>query len=167
MAKALKKVPRHYWDACVFASYIDGLPDRAPIIHDLLQACSNGDVLIFTSHLSIAEVAFAETEKNKGALNADQEARIDALWMPPSKIKMVEVSEIIAYEARLLMRQGLPEGWALKPNDAIHLASAKHSQATRVCTYDKPLRKYKDRIGMEIDIPPLAESLFGPMGSPE
>jgi predicted nucleic acid-binding protein len=52
-----------YWDACIFLSAINANEDRLPIITSLLDDCDAGNLRIFTSYLSITEVAFAESEK--------------------------------------------------------------------------------------------------------
>jgi len=41
MADEAKKVPRYYWDACVFLSYIEGRSDRIPVIEALLEECED------------------------------------------------------------------------------------------------------------------------------
>jgi hypothetical protein len=42
--------------------------------------------------LSIAEVAFAESEKRERKLSEGIEAKIQKLWVPPSPFKLEEVS---------------------------------------------------------------------------
>jgi hypothetical protein len=50
---------RFYWDACVFLAAVNGETDRVPHIDALMDAASKGDILIFTSTVSIVEVSFA------------------------------------------------------------------------------------------------------------
>lgn len=120
MAKNQKAPPpRHYWDSCVFLSYIDNIPGRADIIERLLQQCADGEVEIWTSHFSLIEVAFASEEKEKRALDRETLENINSLWQPPSKIRLVELSEEIAYRARNTMREGIKHGWSLRTPNTI------------------------------------------------
>ena len=40
MAKKAKKLPRYYWDSCVFLSLIEGTPDRIESIVEMLSMFS-------------------------------------------------------------------------------------------------------------------------------
>jgi predicted nucleic acid-binding protein len=101
--------------------------------------------------LSIAEVAFAKSEKRERQLSEEVEAKIEKLWVPPSPIKLYEISQHVANEAKLLMRQAMLKGWALKPLDAIHLATAKRRQVDEFHTYDfARLAKYSAITGYPI-----------------
>ncbi len=62
---------RYYWDACVFLSEINANPDRVPIIEAILDDGDQGKAEIYTSILSIAEVAYAEAEKDSKVLDED------------------------------------------------------------------------------------------------
>jgi predicted nucleic acid-binding protein len=129
---------RIYWDACIFISYIQGDADRLPILEALLeQSGRGGDIQIVTSELSRAEVAYAESERVKRALDPAVEARIDALWADTRAIKTVEIHQLITNEARQLIRQSLIEGRSLRANDVIHLATARWLKAAEIHTYDK------------------------------
>jgi predicted nucleic acid-binding protein len=130
------KVKRVYWDSNVFLSAINASPERLPIIEAVLDDCDHGDVEVHTSVLSIAEVAFAESEQRRKQLSEEIEAKIEKLWVPPSPIKLHEISQYIANEAKALMRQAMLKSWALKPLDAIHLATAKRRQVDEFHTYD-------------------------------
>src|SRR5262245_60902861 len=118
---------RIYWDACVFLDYIEGAPEWMPILEALLeQASETEELMIYTSTVSITEVAFAKAEKDGRALDPTIEAEIDALWNDRSAVKLVEFNEIIARGARRLLRHAVEQGRQLKPLDAIHLAKAKN-----------------------------------------
>jgi len=117
----------------------------------VLDDCDHGDLQIHTSVLSIAEVAFAKSEKRERQLSEEVEAKIEKLWVPPSPIKLYEISQHVANEAKLLMRQAMLKGWALKPLDAIHLATAKRRQVDEFHTYDfARLAKYSAITGYPI-----------------
>ncbi len=75
------------------------------------------------------------------------------MWEPGSPIGVVEFYELIAEDARDLIRVGLAEKWGLKPMDAIHLATARRMNANRFHTYDGDLTKYGDVIGIPVEEP--------------
>jgi predicted nucleic acid-binding protein len=146
------KVKRLYWDADVFLSAINAeTKERIPIIQAILDDCDHGDVEIHTSVLSIAEVAFAGSEKRERQLSKEIEAKIEKLWVPPSPIKLHEISQHVANDAKDLMRQAILKGWSLKPPDAIHLATAKRGQVHEFQTYDfGRLSKFSEIAGYPI-----------------
>lgn len=142
-----------YWDASVFLSYINGEQERLPTIDALLEECRNGEFTIVTSTLSVTEVAFAEMEKAQRALDSNVEQAIDALFSDREVVVLIEFHEMIAREARRLMRRALTLGRSLKPPDAIHLASAVQHGARVVHTYDDGMRSYADLAGLAIELP--------------
>jgi len=157
-----KSIRRVYWDSNVFLSAINATKERLPIIEAILDDCDHGDVEIYTSVLSITEVAFADSEKQYRQLSAETKARIDKLWVPPSPIKLEEISQHIANEAKHLMRQAIPEGWSLKPADAIHLATAKRRIVNEFHTYDTDrLAKFSKITGYPV-VQPHADRLLFP-----
>ncbi len=69
-----------YWDSCIFLDYIEGVAERMPVLDSLLEEASTTDgLVIVTSTLSVAEVAFAQVERTDRTLDPAVEARIDAL----------------------------------------------------------------------------------------
>lgn len=102
MAKKKKVVlPKCYIDSCVFLSYVEVTPGRIDLIDGLFAECEERWTA-YTSHLSIAEVAFAQWEKTNAKLEPEVEAKIDALWMPGSPFELAEVSEFITRDAKSL-----------------------------------------------------------------
>ena len=142
-----------YWDAAVFLSYINGEDERLPVIDSLLESSRRGDVNIITSSLSLVEVAFSEMEKQGRELDPAVERDIDALFHDREVVVIVEFHQIIAKEARRLMRRAITDGKSLKPPDAIHLATAIQQEVTAVHTYDERLHGYRDITGLDIDFP--------------
>lgn len=150
-------LPLVYWDACVPLSYINGEVDRLSQIEALL-AESGKTLQLVTSILSITEVAAAKIEQDGKVLDADIEAKINSLWEVESPIEVVEFYELIAEDAKKLMRQGIPKGWKLKPPDAIHLATADRLKVSAFHTYDPALEKYSQLTQTKFPIgPPVAE----------
>lgn len=149
----MPEVPRVYWDACVFLSYVNGLPDRLPDIDALLAEARRGEIDILTSTISMVEVAFGRVEQDQTALSTEVEAKINRLWEPQSPVKMVEFHRLIAEDAQRLMRSGIPEGWSLKPMDAIHLCTARRTECGAFHTYDGRLEKWTSKVGLPIGNP--------------
>lgn len=134
-----------YWDSCVFLHYIEGTTRWLPILDTLLDDASNtDDLIILTSTLSITEVAFAKTEKSNKLLDPGVEAAIDALWDDRSVIRLVEYDQIIAREARTLLRRSTMTGRSLKPADAIHLTTAQAMNVTDFHTTEDKLKHWND-----------------------
>jgi len=139
-----------YADADVFLSYVNDDPDRVPIIEAVLEDAHQGVLTLYTSELSIVEVAFAASEQQKQALSDESEQRIDGLWMPGSPVKLIEYYRLIGDDARGLIRLAASRGWSLKPIDAIHLATARRMEATEFYGYDGKLAKFTDDVGFKI-----------------
>lgn len=145
---------RIYWDANPFLSYINGDPDRLPVLDALLDSASKGeDIEIVTSTISIAEVAFGRVEQTRQALDPAVERALDELWSDRSAIKLVDFDQLIARDARALMRTAITQGRRLQPADATHLASARSVGATEFHTYDQGLYKYASDVGFTIRAP--------------
>lgn len=152
---------RYYWDACVFLAGISGEPGRVDVVAQLLEEAEKGECLIFTSMLSITEVAFATAEKLNAAPDATVETNIDALWHPSSPVKLVELDVLVANEARRLIRDArFKYQFTLKPADALHLASAQRLGVDEFHTYDD-LHRYSALTGLRIVEPAVTQkSLF-------
>lgn len=149
----MPRPPRIYWDACVFLSYVNEYEDRVRDIEDLLAEARRGDIEIITSTASIVEVAVGASEQQQATLSEETEARINKLWEPAAPVKMVEFHTLIAEAAQRLMRSGIPEGWSLKPMDAVHLSTARRMGVDAFHTYDGPLKKWSARVGYPIGEP--------------
>ena len=149
-----KEPTRYYWDACVFLYVIDANPNHMPILKAMLEDCDKGEIEIYTSTLSITEVAFAQAEKDIQFLDPAIEEKIDKLWFPPSPIKLVEIHTFITFKAKILIRNAVTRGWSLKPADAIHLATAQDADIFECHTYDNEwLDKYFKLVTYKITQP--------------
>ena len=120
-----------YWDSCVFLSYINDMPDRIPVLSALLASSGKDAIRLYTSALSKVEVSFGAVEKSGHALNPAVEQQITNLWTDPGAIVSVEFHDDIGKEATRLIRDGITQGWSLKPLDAIHLAKAQWLSLTQ------------------------------------
>jgi predicted nucleic acid-binding protein len=132
-------VPLVYWDACVFLEYINDV-DVARVSH-IQGMMLDSNIQIVTSILSIVEVAKGKIEQDGNAVDAATEAKINKLWEVGSPIEVIEFYELIAEDAKKLMRAAIPHGYSLKAGDAIHLATADRLKVSEFHTYDN-LAKY-------------------------
>jgi predicted nucleic acid-binding protein len=148
MADAPRRI---YWDANVPLSYLNDMDDRVPIIEELFRRARAEEIELLTSSISRVEVAFVQSEKTGGTLDPEAESAIDALWLPGSPIKTVEFFDLIADRAKQLMRQAIDQGWgALKPMDAIHLATAVQMGVSEMHSYDAQVQKWSGKLGFSI-----------------
>ena len=146
-----------YWDANVFLSYVNEIPDRVPILDALLadSASASGSVKLYTSALTHVEVSFAASEQSQRSLDEEMEQRINNLWSDPGAVVSVEYHAGIGQSAKDLIRAAITQGWSLKPLDAIHLATAQWLSTAGLMvaefhTYDKDLKKYESIAGLRI-----------------
>ena len=149
-----------YWDACVFIRYIAGDAECIGTLDAIMDAVgrSAGEMLIVTSAISKVEVAYIQDEKDTRMARVEIEERIDELFGDASIIKLIDMHDIIAVDARKLIRDGLQNEWSLKPMDAIHLASAKWAKVYEFHTYDVGLiGRYAGSIGCKIVEPYIAQ----------
>lgn len=149
---------RIYWDANVFLSYVNAIPNRMPVLDALFSKSASGAIVIYTSALSHVEVAFGASEKDRNMLNREIEQKIASLWADTEAVVSVEYHEAIGESAKDLIRDAIKNGWSLKPLDAIHLATAQWLLDVGITvdefhTYDDRLFKYKDIVGYPIHEP--------------
>ena len=145
-----------YWDSSVFLSWVNEIPSRVPIILDIhAEIMESDNSLVYTSVESIVEVTHADSERENHALDPNVEEILIGMWEDTSFVTIVEHIPHIAEIARRLMRDAIPQGWILKPKDAIHLATAMWldknvRRIDELHTYDKNLPKYEAMIGIHI-----------------
>lgn len=148
---------RVYWDSCIFLAYVNGEPGRVEVVSGLLESGTNGELAIFTSDLSQVEVAFSATEKEKQSLDSGTELLINGLW-EGAALTMVDFHPGIANLAKSLMRHAIANGWSMRANDAIHLATAQWLdtngfQIDEFHTFDSGLVKFAGIAGFEVCLP--------------
>lgn len=146
-----------YWDSGVLLSYINGEPDRLPVIDAIFAASANDNSTckLYTLVLSQVEVAFAKTEQDENILNSDIEEKIDQLWSDTDTLSIIEFHEGIGRLARDLIRYSITQQWSLKAMDALHLATARFLNVDEIHTYDKKWYKFSDELGITIKKPDI------------
>lgn len=141
-----------YWDACVFSSYIGAIPDRQPTIEALLEKVySSKRLRIITSSMSVLEVVFASGHGPGRRLSSQAETKIDEFWKSEF-VEVVEAHRFLMFAARDLMRNVASQGWSLKSQDALHLATAAWvnqyaGDVVEVHTYDDQWARYSPLLG--------------------
>jgi predicted nucleic acid-binding protein len=159
MVKDKKIIPVYYWDSGVFSAYINQEADRWRIVQSMLEECNAGNIEIWTSTLSITEVA-SDKEGIGKVLSIDIEDRINSLWTPPSQIKLIEVSEKVCRQARGVIRHIHANNQrGIRSMDAIHIGSAIQKGIKEIHTFDD-ITKFADILGIKITAPKLIEPKF-------
>jgi predicted nucleic acid-binding protein len=144
-----------YWDASVFLSYINAIPDREKTIENLILEVNSTGGLIYTSVESIVEVSNAAFEREQGRIDQSIEEKINDLWEDVSTVRTVDHVPHISEIAKRLIREVIPQGWKLTPKDAVHLATAQWLNRNvrsidEFHTYDRGLIKFEAMIGIHI-----------------
>ncbi|HEV7482138.1 MAG TPA: type II toxin-antitoxin system VapC family toxin [Solirubrobacterales bacterium] len=159
---------RIYWDSCVPLSYLNDDPERVPTIEELFKQARAEEIELLTSSVSRVEVAFVQSEKASGVLDAEAEKAIEAFWSPGSPIKTVEFYDLIGDSAKALIRKGIEQGWGnLKPMDAIHLATAQRLAVSEMHSYDERIKKWSGHLGFPITDAGTAQGILAPETSSE
>lgn len=113
-----------------------GVRWRSQVVGSPLKFHGDRDILLVTSTLTIVEVAFDKTEKDRKLLDISIEQKIDKLWYPNSGVRLVDFHQGIARRARELMRIAVTRGWKSQPVDAIHPATAETMNVSELHTYN-------------------------------
>ena len=148
-------VPRVYADANVLLAYVGNEAGRADTVESILEDARQSRVELLTSVLSIAEVAYVQTDSSADFSPAG-DAAIDELWKPASPITLVDISETVAREARGVIRQAKQtSAGRVRSADAIHLASAQLHGCDRFFTYehDNMRQRWATLIGASVTEP--------------
>jgi predicted nucleic acid-binding protein len=123
-----------YWDSSVFVAFFNDEPGRGNVIETLLNEGTDGKLTVITSSFSCVEVLKLKEQKH---LTKEQEEQISDLFQYPC-IKLVDATRSICEAARHLIWKYT----ALKPKDAVHIASAlayaQREQLDFLFSYDRP-----------------------------
>lgn len=158
-----------YWDACVILAHISGEANRFPNTLALLDQADKGDIEIFTSELSVVEVAFATQEKANGVLDPAVEAAIDGFWTLPSPVKRIDIHPMVTREARTIVRTAMATaGRGIRAADAIHIASAKLLGVDEIQTYEElaSRKRWAQLSGIAVEEPIAAQPMLTPQNPP-
>ena len=123
---------RVYWDSCTFLGLINQEPGKVNECAAVWKEAEHGNVLIYTSFFTFAEVFKIKCEGSAKPLAEAQDKTIEQL-LRQKWIKPMVVDERIGIAARRLMRFH-PE--CKKPSDGIHLATALALNVDEMHTFD-------------------------------
>ena len=109
-----------YWDSSVWIALIKGETvkgiDRCAVTKMILEDARDGKVTIYISRLTIVEV---HKKRYYASLTRVEDDRIQSDFFKHEYIKKIDVDSWVAEHARQLAWD-----YGLRPNDAIHVASA-------------------------------------------
>ena len=135
-----------YWDSCAFLHFLAGdhpLSAELQLIYDDWLA---GLVTMVTSTLTMAEVLYVKCGEPPQLQRADptRRAEIEALFTPTPtrRLVLIELSAITARKAR-----DLHWDLAIKPKDAVHVASALEAHCEVMHTTDASLQSKSGQVG--------------------
>jgi len=118
----------------VWIGLLNEEPGRVDSAKWIIERAEIGEVEIWTSTLTLAEVFKVRCGDGAKSVNPDGDRKLDEFLAQPY-IVHVQVDQDIGMEARRLLRADLPA--LKKPNDAIHLASALWHSVDTLHTYDR------------------------------
>ncbi len=148
---------RIYWDACVVLSYFEeGYEERKAILDTLLDnsADQGSTVQIVSSVWSVVEVAYITSEKDSMTPSPEAEEAIRDFW-DERVIRLSEIHQLLAEDARKIVRDSVFGKWGIKPKDAIHLATAQRLGVATFHTYDQRLLDCNGKFSFTITVPDL------------
>jgi predicted nucleic acid-binding protein len=127
-----------YWDSDAFLGWLQAEQGKADLCAGTLKRADQGEVLILTSALTIAEVLWM-----RGAPMIPQEkADIVRRFFRRSYMRVRNVTRAVSESA-----QDLVWNHGFKPKDAIHVATALDAGAFALETFDEGLLKKSGTIG--------------------
>lgn len=125
--------PRYYWDACAWIALIQQEPGRFDCLNYLIDRAKGGDVEIWTSMFTLAEVYKRQCDGELKGIPPKQDQAFEDLILQ-NFVQRVQVDFDIGVLARRLLRLH-PE--IRKPQDGIHLASALLNDLDELHTFDR------------------------------
>lgn len=133
---------RIYWDSRVFIDYVERTSGMIATLDSIVSAAQRNELVIVTSVLAISQVSHAAAERASGFVDPASFADVDAMWSDRSVVTLIEVDAVVAMTAREIIRRGMNESRAIKPPDAIHLATARQYSCTDFHTTDEKLHRW-------------------------
>jgi predicted nucleic acid-binding protein len=119
-----------YWDSNAFLGFLNGEADKADVCELVLRAARNGTVVIVTSALTLTEVLFI---KGQQKLDPSKRSKVDNFFKS-QEITVRNVTRQVADLARAAVWDA-----AIKPKDALHIATACQYKVPVMHTFDEEL----------------------------
>ena len=131
-----------YWDSDAFLGWLQAEKGKVELCQGTLDRAKAGEVVIFTSALTLSEVLWM-----KGAPKiAKNKATIVRRFFRHSYIRVRNVTRAVSERAQDVVWDD-----GVKPKDAIHVATALDAKVSALETFDEALIKRSGKIGT----PPL------------
>lgn len=145
-----------YWDSDAFLGWLQAEPGKSELCAGTLKRADQGEVLIFTSALTIAEVLWM-----RGApMIPKGKAEILRKFFRRSYFRIRNVTRKISEDAQDLV-------WTqnVRPKDAIHVATALDAHVAALETFDENLLGKTGTVGnppllIRKPMPPAQKELF-------
>jgi predicted nucleic acid-binding protein len=126
---------RVYWDSDVIISLLSKDAERIGILAQLIGRAESDEIRIVASTFSLCEVVRVDERL------PDQERLIVEFFRSPY-ILIQPLDWSVAQKTRAIVRR-----LGIKPNDAVHIASAIQADASVMHTYDEKLLKLSGKVG--------------------
>lgn len=125
--------PKYYWDACAWIALIQQEAGRFDALSYVIDEAKNGNVEIWTSNFTLAEVYKRPCDGEKKGLSVAEDVPFED-YILQNFITRVQVDFDVGTLARRLLRL-YPA--ISKPQDGIHLATALLNNIDELHTYDR------------------------------
>ncbi|TAK48531.1 MAG: PIN domain-containing protein [Xanthobacteraceae bacterium] len=125
--------PRYYWDACAWIALIQQEEGRFDSLSHLIEEAKKGNVEIWTSNFTLAEVFKRPCDGEKKSLTTADDVPFEDFILQ-GFVTRVQVDLDVETLARRLLRAYPKIG---KPQDAIHVATALLNNIDELHTYDR------------------------------
>lgn len=125
-------IKRIYWDSCVWIGLINEEPDKVELCKEVLRQAKAGEVEIWTSSLTLAEVFKRKCGVAAAGIDESSDRNFES-YIQQEFLVEVQVDHDVGVTARRLLRAH-PE--LKKPMDAIHLATAALNNVDEMHTFD-------------------------------
>ena len=132
-------IKHRYWDAATFLGWLNGEQEKVKVSKGVISEGESGSLKIVTSAFTIAEVIYL---KGHPKITVDKKEMV-CRFFENDYIVTVAVDRFVAESARELLWQHK----ALKPKDAIHVATALYKNIQIFDTFDEGLIRLNGKIG--------------------
>ncbi|MCZ7594005.1 MAG: PIN domain-containing protein [Hyphomicrobium sp.] len=127
-----------YWDSDCFLGWLQEEPDKVEYCQQVLSAAEDGNLVLVTSALTIAEVLAL---RGRLKIPASERVRVEAFFRQ-EYIAVRNITRRIAEAARTYVWD-----YGVSPKDALHVATAVDAGLTLMNTFDGGLMKKSGTIG--------------------